>query len=248
MSDRSESLGDTRPCAYCGSPISIKAKLCPVCRSYQSGWRAGIIYIAGIAGLVSLVASAGAFVIGKLPELRKDLFWTDQVKVLEFESGLYPDYDVTLSNVGDGAVFVSKISVSMPDGYIADYWINELVQPGQIVALNYMEDFAPNYGDYEYNTSGAADPKTTKSAGVPSRGQEQPPCFGEILFSKDSRLLTKMRDRGLRDGTRLVEDDRAQAVVVYYSSRLKMPRREDPFPVATTFLQPSASRHECDPR
>jgi hypothetical protein len=86
MPDDNKSTGSTKPCAYCGSPMSIKASLCPVCRSYQSAWRTAIIYVAGIAGLISLVASAGAFIIGKIPDLYKQLAWKDQVKVFDLGS------------------------------------------------------------------------------------------------------------------------------------------------------------------
>jgi hypothetical protein len=69
VSDDTESVENTKPCAYCGSTMSASAILCPVCKSYQSVWRTAVVYVAGIAGLIGLIGSAIAYVITELPTI-----------------------------------------------------------------------------------------------------------------------------------------------------------------------------------
>lgn len=243
MADVLKSRENTKLCVYCGSSMSVAARLCPVCRSYQSAWRATVIYVAGITGLISLVASACTFVIGKVPDLRKMFNWRDQVTVWSFDTGLYPDFSATLSNTGDGKIIVSQIFVILPDGYNVSYPIAETLVPGQSIARPGRQVFPPFYGGYTHNQSGIANATVLENAGSPWPEQKRLPCFGEILFSKDSLLLTRMREQEKGSGNRLIEDSRAQAYVVYYSLHERKEVRQQ-FPVVTTFLK--ASNPSCN--
>ena len=238
MSENSKSSRGTKPCSYCGSPMSAEAKLCPVCRSYQSAWRTTVIYMAGIAGLISLVGSAGAFIVGEVPDLWRVLAWKDQVKVFDFETGLYPSFSVSLSNVGDGTVMVSQIFAIMPDGYNVSYPINKTLLPGESLALSGEQVFSPYYDGYIYTKSGTANSTVLANAGLPWPGEHKTPCFGEILFNTESFLLSRMRDHVKAADTKLVEAN-VQALVLYNSLHYQKKIR-DPFPVVATFLQSSS--------
>lgn len=234
-----KSSDPTKPCVYCGSSMSVGARLSPVCRSYQSPWRTAVTYIAGIAGLLSLLASALIFVVGKAPDVYKLLHWNDQVLVWSFDTGLYPDFSLTLSNTGDGPVIVSQIFVILPDGRLVGYPIAQTLPAGQSILIAGGQVFSPHYLGYIYNQSGRASATLLRNAGQPWPDQNVLPCFGEILFSENSLLLGRTREyyRTKTDG-KLVEDTRSQAFVVYYSLHDKKEVRY-PFPVITTFVQSS---------
>jgi hypothetical protein len=223
--------------------MSVGARLCPVCRSYQSAWRTTVIYVAGIAGLISLVASAVTFIVGKIPDVYKMFNWRDQVTVWSFDTGLYPNFSITLSNTGDGPVIASQIFVIMPDGYNVSYPIAQTLLPGQSIPIAGGQEFSPYYQGYIYNYSGTANATVLRNAGVPWPEEKKLPCFGEILFSKDSLLLSRMREHGKATGSKLVEDEKARAFVVYYSLHERKEVRYQ-FPVITTFLR--ASNPKCE--
>lgn len=51
----------TKPCIACGEPIQPNATICKECSSDQSRWRIELKYWAGVAGIITLVASGIAF-------------------------------------------------------------------------------------------------------------------------------------------------------------------------------------------
>jgi hypothetical protein len=172
------------------------------------------------------------------------LNWKDQVTVWNFDTGLYPDFSITLSNTGDGPVIVSQIFVIMPDGYYnVGYPIAQTLLPGQSIAIAGGQVFSPYYGGYIYNRSGKANATLQQNAGSPWPEEQKLPCFGEILFSKDSLLLSRMREYAKATSTKLVEDEKGEAFVVYYSLHKRKEVRYQ-FPVITTFLR--ASNPKCE--
>jgi len=249
MPDDLKSSENTKPCVYCGSSMSAGARLCPVCRSYQSAWRTTVIYVAGIASLISLVASAVTFIVVRIPDVYKLFHWRDQVTVWSFDTGLYPHFSITLSNTGDGPIIVRQVFVIMPDGSIPDGWYNvsyaigQILPPGESILIEEGQEFPPDYNGYTYNSSGTANATVLRNAGSPWPKVKKLPCFGEILFSTDSLLLSRMRDDGKATGTKLVEDKKAQAFVVYYSLHERKEVRYQ-FPVITTFVR--ASNPKCE--
>jgi hypothetical protein len=67
--------------------------------------------MAGVAGLLGLIGSAIVYTIGELPTVYKVLAWTDRIKVWAFETSTYPNYGVAISNIGDGPIILSHISL-----------------------------------------------------------------------------------------------------------------------------------------
>jgi len=238
MVDGFKSPSSTKACAYCSSSIPIEAKLCPTCRSYQSPWRSAIIYAAGIAGLLSLVGSAGAFIMGKIPDLYKMIAWRDKVKVFDFETGLYPEFTVSLSNIGDGQIMVSQIFIILPDGYNVGYRISETLAPGGSITRAGSQVFPPDYGGYIYNRSGIPNETILKNAGSPWPEQNMKPCFGEIMFIENSFLLNRMRSK--IKNYKLVEKN-IDAFVIYYSLHNGSEVMER-FPVVVTFVLSSEEK------
>jgi hypothetical protein len=115
----------TKPCIYCGSSIPLSAKLCSVCKSYQSKLRNNLVYFAGIAGLISLLGSAFVYIVSELPNLRKVIAWHDQVKIGSFGATDTRNFSIAATNIGDGAVILVSIEVYFENGDNAGYPIEK---------------------------------------------------------------------------------------------------------------------------
>src|SRR5215471_18667703 len=101
----------TKLCKYCASEIPVQAAQCSVCKNYQKAWRNNLLFVAGLAGFISLIAGAFSFSANQVAQLYKSLFWRDHLNVLEFQTGKSPEFRIVLSNSGDGPVFASSITV-----------------------------------------------------------------------------------------------------------------------------------------
>lgn len=101
------SLPLTTPCIECFSDIPATARLCVHCDSYQSRWKNRLRYLSTIAGIVTGIGAALVYIVTAAPEIRRALAWSDSVEVLHFTTRK----GVSILNVGDGAVFVSDISI-----------------------------------------------------------------------------------------------------------------------------------------
>jgi len=133
--------------------------------------------------------------------------------------------------------------VILQDGYNVGYPIGQTLLPGESIPIEGGQEFSTYYDGYIYNYSGRPNATVLKNAGSPSPNEKKLPCFGEILFSKDSLLLSRMREHGNANSIKLVEDDKAQAFVVFYSLHERKEVRYQ-FPVITTFLR--ASDPKCE--
>jgi hypothetical protein len=91
----------TTKCIACKSAIEADAKVCPVCKSYQSSWRNLTAYIAGIAGLFTVFT----YVSSNIDAARKNLIPRTGINVLTADTnGL-----VVIQNIGDKKVYVSSL-------------------------------------------------------------------------------------------------------------------------------------------
>lgn len=106
----------TKPCRYCASEIPSKAVLCHVCKSYQATWRNNLLFAAGAAGFITLIAGALSFTVHQIAETYKQVLWRDKINVLELSTGPSPHLRVVLSNGGDGPVFASQVVVYWRSG------------------------------------------------------------------------------------------------------------------------------------
>jgi hypothetical protein len=100
-------------CVACGLLIPKSARVCATCKSYQASWRNTLTYFAGIAGFLTVSASALTFAYSHISSIIKTRTWTDKVSVSSLK---YPG-SVLFGNSGDGAVFINSLEF---------YWINEI--------------------------------------------------------------------------------------------------------------------------
>lgn len=104
-------MTDTKSCSYCGSEIPIRATVCPVCKYQQTRWRNNLLFVAGLAGLITLFVSGLAFTVDRLSLAYKNLVWQDRINVLQFHA-VAQQFNYVIANSGDGPIFVSEIEIS----------------------------------------------------------------------------------------------------------------------------------------
>jgi hypothetical protein len=222
-------------CIYCRSQIDSKALLCPVCRSYQSGWRNSMVYLAGLAGLLGLLGTAGVFVASKIPDLYKMMAWTDTVRVWDFESGLYPIFGAKISNVGDGPVLLSKILVRYGKGGNAEYELGRTLQPNETMVVQRQIEEVSEYDGYLATKSGQPTKILDDNSNITrlDEGFSSRPCFASMLYHKNALALIRMDEAYGQGGTKLVKAE-AQAYIIYISLHHSREERVE-FPVVMTF-------------
>src|SRR5580704_17390330 len=126
--ERRKQLPPKKPCTACKSEIPLGASLCPVCKSYQRGWKNSLQYCAGIATLIALTVSA---IFWLYERIHGTFFYSESVKVVEC-STIAP---VVIVNRGDRDAFVTQLLLWMPnrtkDWSMPILQINQLLAPGQ---------------------------------------------------------------------------------------------------------------------
>jgi len=92
-------------CVMCKSEIFAGAKLCPICKSYQSRCKRSIYNCATMGGIIMVAIALLTYVTSTWPEIRKMFFWRDVVEITAFKS----KSNIVILNSGDGKVFVSNL-------------------------------------------------------------------------------------------------------------------------------------------
>ena len=126
MSPETEADSTVR-CVVCKSQIHASAKLCPVCKSFQSPARRRIQFFVGIPVVLAVVVP---FAFNQLMELYE---WATSDSSVEIVRYHYPGEIVILNN-GNGGVFVSEIMMNFPAMRNKDYVISTslIVDEGKI--------------------------------------------------------------------------------------------------------------------
>src|SRR5262249_32808315 len=132
---------DKKQCRYCGSEIAASATLCPVCKRYQVAWRNTIVLLAGLAGFIALLGSAVVFMADRAAVVYRNLVWNDKVNVLYLRTALWPNFATTLSNTGDGPIFVVDITAFWRE-HSNQYNINKVLQPNEFSTIGDVDNAA----------------------------------------------------------------------------------------------------------
>ena len=76
-------------CTYCASPlISTRARMCPVCKSWQSRWKNNLVFFGGSAGVLALLFTAATYVS---TTIYTALSQRQDAQVLQFQ---YPGHQI----------------------------------------------------------------------------------------------------------------------------------------------------------
>jgi hypothetical protein len=226
---------DTKLCRYCASEIAAQAIQCPVCKNYQSAWRNNLLFSAGIAGFVTLAASAIGFTLHQIAETSKQVLWREELNVLELETGPTPYLRTVLSNSGDGPVLATEIIVYWRDGSYR-YPLDRIVAVNSIEIVNNISPTTPpmsNYDSYVGNDTGLPSPKTLEIADIAISGRE-PGCLLASMFDADNANLQRMK-KFYESGKSKLLLGKAEAKLFFFSAHSGT-RIQRNVPIVATFL------------
>ena len=226
----------TKPCRYCASEIPSKAVLCHVCKSYQATWRNNLLFAAGAAGFITLIAGALSFTVHQIAETYKQVLWRDKINVLELSTGPSPHLRVVLSNGGDGPVFASQVVVYWRSGSYR-YPIDRTVGLNSIEIVDNLQPGDPKsplakYDSYVGNSTGTPSAQVIAKAEISSRMQA---CFLPTIFDESNNDLSRMKEH-YAAGSSMLATERAEARILFFSAHSGA-RIESKVPVVAAFLR-----------
>lgn len=185
MSNRENAAQTTKPaCIACGTPITVGASICSVCKSYQRSWRNLLQYTAGITTLFVVSLSA---CVWSYQRTRMIFFYRDDIRVVACESLR----SAVFVNRGDGDVFVTRLAMWMPgrtqDWVAPTLDVNQPLAPGQFL----KKDFPPSkFQDAAYFIRGLGPPDFEK---VLASAANNDPCLELDFFSEADTLYEDIR-------------------------------------------------------
>ena len=165
-------------CIACRSELRPGATICPICKTNQSSWRNAVTFLAGVVGLIALVASAATYAGSGAVALWAEYTWKDDVELIRFsssEKGL-------IANTGSGEIFIVEIEVYY-GGSSKNFNINQSVDKGKLASVEitknnpiamFLATDQPT-GPSEYIRSGKAE------------------CFVDVFMSVHAPPLERMR-------------------------------------------------------
>jgi hypothetical protein len=123
---------EPKNCIACGSELNKGAAVCHACASSQRFWRNELRYWATVAGVFSVIAAMIGYSINVAPEIRKTLLWQDNIEILQFsETG--DGAKISIANIGDGPVWVEKLSFQAGGSFAQHLDVARTIQPGDVL-------------------------------------------------------------------------------------------------------------------
>jgi hypothetical protein len=152
---------ENRICNACASSIDQRARLCPVCKTWQKGWKNWLPYLGGIIALVSIVGSSAIFMISHLRRAPRPVV---NLAVLDMTD----PGTVTVLNTGDVDVVVTDIMVFCKTyGMGESKHVSQFVRHGEVETIQIGEErnkqkVSPVKSTPELTSEVVNDPKVTK--------------------------------------------------------------------------------------
>jgi hypothetical protein len=225
----------TKPCIQCHEEIPVDAKKCSSCSGYQTNWKNELQYFSSVIGIPLAAIAIIPFSIKIGLEVRSTWFGQDHIDVLEYISSRR----LTLTNSGDGSIFVSHISINAPDVRASLTWpVDMKIEKGSFVLKDESDpkvlDIFKTYStvdelnDKEWN-------KALISSVWPQLSSSSKSCFTfDILAKSEPRL--KQQEASLRLKGFKLRTFPVTTKVHYYSSSKKRIVAED-FPAVGILLR-----------
>jgi hypothetical protein len=220
-------------CIACGSPIEARASICPVCRSWQSGWKNHLVFLGGIAGFLVILATAITYVSNTVYTI---LSQRDDAEILQLQ---YPGYQI-FDNSGTIPILLSHLQLSWPGG-------DATVIVGQRLAPNEMfykaDDLLKMKSDHPSaalvaNSSGNGTALLSKSSPFPYTNK----CYSLVFFSENAPELAELNNFFAPRKLRLATVKLTSATLFYYSTNDAV-LHQRPFPAVGAFLD--LKKKEC---
>ena len=122
-----------RPCRACGTPMYASAKLCSVCLTYRSRFRAALPLLAITAALTILAVAVGVYAFTQGRSYWAAMYPEERILVIDVNTAS----GILLSNPGDTDEFVTRLVIESPQiSYSRQYAINRVLPAGQFVSMD----------------------------------------------------------------------------------------------------------------
>lgn len=133
---------DLKVCINCAALIPSDARICATCKSYQQEWRNALVYLGGIASVITIAGSVALFSYSKTQDILAAQGWSDQVYI---QSLKYPG-EVLISNPGGNSIYVTHFEFYWRTGANQQITIDQSIPKGEtkILKLDYLEDRRPD--------------------------------------------------------------------------------------------------------
>lgn len=133
---------DNVRCIACGTPLPYGAKICLACKSHQSRWRNSLAYVAGVAGIITVVTSVGSAAYLNITNIIRESTWVDSVDISLMR---YPGHTL-FANTGEGTIYIHSVEVYWPqDKANKEIPVGLTLAKGEVKEVNfeYDADVAP---------------------------------------------------------------------------------------------------------
>jgi len=177
-------------------------------------------FVATIAGAISLVFAAGAYIISTFPDLRSTLAWRSDPRIVAFES----QRGITVFNAGDGPLLLSHITINVRNLGTQTLSVNRIVPRAEMVRHDWGADMS-KFASWALLGRAPA-PKWQQAVAASGVGLAAPhhECYGAIVYSvTDPSYLMYSQAHAQR--LQYVE---ASAVLHYYDLRTGQGRADIP--------------------
>ena len=212
-------------CVACRKQVEPEASICSECGSFQKRWRNELRYMANTIGLMTVAGALIVYCITSIPELRKQIFWEDEVSVLSFG----PLNGISIANTGDGDVFLTDIYVSTAWGRSSTFTIAKLLRRGDVVVNQPRQD---EIGLRNFSNLSVSSEREWRSA-IEKSGFGENHCWAIVYYSETDPHLLRVR-RHLGEKFRW---ERAKEARVRFFSLHKQARVEQDFGAVVTLLK-----------
>jgi len=221
-------------CRYCGSEISARAVMCPVCKLYQSRWRNNLLFLAGLVGFFGLLASAATFVLDRSLGMWNSFFGGDRIRVLSFHArAASPEYRIVVTSLGPWPVFLYDVTVHWHGGS-RSYDVSRMIEKNAIAVIDReTPEAVVGVGDLLGTRDGKLNEIILRYSSFPINQYTDHVCFFPAIYNDENHRIARMKAHYLSTGMQLVTAS-VRAYTSFYSPQAGKTIQQD-FPAITLF-------------
>lgn len=199
-------------CTYCASPlISTRARMCPVCKSWQSRWKNNLVFFGGSAGVLALLFTAATYVS---TTIYTALSQRQDAQVLQFQ---YPGHQI-VDNSGTVPLMLSHYEFVWHSGkkppMNAVVTIGEELPPRKVFS---HKDDATVFKDRLAPEGFIANPNGDGTPFLSNASPEYDKCYLMVFFAEDAPELKYLDSFFKQSNVKLATVKIDRATLFYYS-------------------------------
>lgn len=222
-----------RTCIACGSPIAVRASICPTCKSWQSHWKNYLVFLGGSAGVLALLATAVTYIANTIYTA---LSQRDDAQVLQLQ---YPGYQI-FDNSGTVPILLSHLELYWPGGSTTVIVGQQLAPKQMYYKADDLDKLRSSYplAAFVVNASGDGTALLPKAAAFPYTDK----CYSLVFFSMGTPEMAELQ-RYFAPGKVKLATVKLDAAYLFYYATNNAALRWRQFPALAAFLD--LKKKEC---